>query len=160
MGGRKESECLKAKELSALFCESLDFNKDFKYARKKKLGTRTHTHRDTHGHTHRDTHGHTHAEIYTQTHTQSNHSPKPVKVKVKVAQSCSTLCNHMDCISPWNSPCQNTRVGSLYLLQGIFPTQGSYPGLPHCRRILYQLSHKGSPRILEWVAHPFSSGSS
>ena len=82
------------------------------------------------------------------------------KWKVKVAQSCSTLCNHMDCISPWNSPCQNTRVGSLYLLQGIFPTQGSYPGLPHCRRILYQLSHKGSPRILEWVAHPFSSGSS
>ena len=38
------------------------------------------------------------------------------------------------------------------LLQGIFPTQGSNPGLPRCRRILYQLSHKGSPRILEWVA--------
>ena len=32
--------------------------------------------------------------------------------------------------SPWNSPGQNTRVGSLYLLQGIFPTQGSNPGLP------------------------------
>ena len=45
-------------------------------------------------------------------------------------------------------------------LQGIFPTQGSNPGLPHCRRILYQLSHKGSARILEWVAYPFSSGSS
>ena len=43
---------------------------------------------------------------------------------------------------------QNTGVGSLSLLQGIFPTQGSNPGLPHCRRILYQLSHKGSPRIL------------
>ena len=96
MGGRKESECLKAKEPSALFCESLDFNKDFKYARKKKLGTRTHTHRDTHGHTHRDTHGHTHAEIYTQTHTQSNHSPKPVKVKVKVAQSCQTFYDPVD----------------------------------------------------------------
>ena len=38
---------------------------------------------------------------------------------------------------------------SLALLRGIFPTQGSNPGLPHCRRILYQLSHKGSPRILE-----------
>ena len=39
-------------------------------------------------------------------------------------------------------------------------TQGSNPGLPHCSRILYQLSHKGSPRILEWVAYPFSSRSS
>ena len=62
--------------------------------------------------------------------------------------------------SPWNSPGQNTGVGSLSLLQGIFPTQGSNPGLLHYRRILYQLSHKGSPRILEWVAYPFSRGSS
>ena len=53
--------------------------------------------------------------------------------------------------SPWNSPDQNTGVGRFFLFQGIFPTQGSNPGLPHCRRILYQLSHKGSPRILEWV---------
>ena len=51
--------------------------------------------------------------------------------------------------SPWNSPGQNTGVSSLSFLQGIFPTQGSNPGLPHCRQILYQLSHKGSPRILE-----------
>ena len=42
------------------------------------------------------------------------------------------------------------------LLQGIFPTQGSNPGLPHYRQILYSLSHQGSPRILEWVAYPFS----
>ena len=62
--------------------------------------------------------------------------------------------------SPWNSPGQNTGLGSLFLLQGIFPTQGLNPGLPHCRRILYQLSHQGSPRILEWVSYPFSSGSS
>ena len=62
--------------------------------------------------------------------------------------------------SPWNSPGQNTRVGSRSLLQGIFPTQGSNPGLLHCRWILYQLNHKGSSRILEWVAYPFSSGSS
>ena len=41
----------------------------------------------------------------------------------------------------------------------IFPTQGLNPGFPHCRQILYQLSHKGSPRILEWVAYPFSGGS-
>ena len=62
--------------------------------------------------------------------------------------------------SPWNSSGQNTGVGSLSLLQGIFPTQRLNPGLPHWGWILYQLSHKGSPRILEWVAYPFSSGSS
>ena len=61
---------------------------------------------------------------------------------------------------PWNSPGQNTGVSSLSLLQGIFPTQGLNPGLPLRRQILYQLSHKGSPRILEWVALPFSSRSS
>ena len=55
---------------------------------------------------------------------------------------------------------KNTGVGSLFLLQGIFPTQGSNPGLLHCRWILYQLSHKGNPRILEWVAYSFSRGSS
>ena len=47
--------------------------------------------------------------------------------------------------SSWNSPGQNTGVGSLSLLRGIFPTQGSNQGLPHCRQILYQLSHGGSP---------------
>ena len=55
---------------------------------------------------------------------------------------------------------KNIGVGSLSLLQWIFPTQGSNPGLPHCRGILYQLIHQGSLRILEWVAYPFSSGSS
>ena len=62
--------------------------------------------------------------------------------------------------SPWNSLGQNTGVGSLSLLQEILPTQGSNPGLSHCSRILYQLSHKGSLRTLQWVAYPFSSGSS
>ena len=62
--------------------------------------------------------------------------------------------------SPWNSPGQNTGVGSLSLLQGIFPTQGSNPGLLHCRWVLYQVSHQENPRILEWVAYPFSSSSS
>ena len=57
-------------------------------------------------------------------------------------------------VTPWNSPGQNTGAGTLSLLQVIFPTQGSNPGLSHCRQILYQLSHKGSPRILEWVAYP------
>ena len=66
---------------------------------------------------------------------------------MKVTQSCPTLCYPLDC-SPWNSPGQNTGVGSLSLLQGIFPTQGPNPGLPHCRQILYQLSHKGSPKYV------------
>ena len=52
---------------------------------------------------------------------------------------------------------KNIGVSSHSLLQGIFPTHGSNPGLPHCRQILYQLGHQGRPRILEWV---FSSGSS
>ena len=58
------------------------------------------------------------------------------KVKVKFAQSCLILFD----------PGQNTGVGSLSLLQGIFLTQGAKPGLPHCGRILYQLSHRASPR--------------
>ena len=62
--------------------------------------------------------------------------------------------------SPWNSPGQNTRLVNLSLLRGIFPTQASNSGLQHCWHILYQLSHKGSPRILEWVGYPFFSRSS
>ena len=67
--------------------------------------------------------------------------------------------------TPWTTQSMDfsrpdTGVGSLSLLPGIFPTQELNPGLPHCRQILHQLSHKGSPRILEWVAYPFSRGSS
>ena len=51
-------------------------------------------------------------------------------------------------VSPWTSPGQNTGVGSLSLLQGIFPTQGWNPGLPQRRRILYQLSHQGRKSML------------
>ena len=119
--------------------------------------------------------------------------------KVKVAQSCPTLCDPMGYtvlgilqarilewvaipyfrdlpnpgmeprslalqvdslpVEPQGKP-KNIGMGSLYLLQGIFPTQGLNPGPLHCRQILYQLSHQGSPRILEWVAYPFSRGSS
>ena len=61
---------------------------------------------------------------------------------------------------PWSPPGQNSGVGSLFLLQGIFPTQESNRDLLPCRLILYQLSHQGSPRTLEWVAHPFSRASS
>ena len=71
------------------------------------------------------------------------------------SESGSVVSDSLQLYSPWNSPGQNTGVGSLSLLQGIFPTQGSNSSLLHCRRIVYQLSHKGSPRILEWVAYPF-----
>ena len=63
-------------------------------------------------------------------------------------------------LCPWGSSSKNTEVGCHALLQGIFPTQRSNPGLPHCRQILYHVSHQGSPRILEWVTYPFSRGSS
>ena len=58
------------------------------------------------------------------------------------------------------SPDKNTGLGSHHFLQGIFPTQGLNLDLPHCSRILYLLSHQGNPWILEWVAYPFSRGSS
>ena len=77
--------------------------------------------------------------------------------EVKVPHSYLTLWPH-GLYSPWSSPVQNTRVGSLSHLQGNFPTKGSNPGLLHCRWNLYQLSHKESPRILEWVAYSFYQG--
>ena len=82
-----------------------------------------------------------------------------------VAQLGPTLCDPMDCSPPGSSvhgdsPGQNTGVGCHALLQGIFSTQGSNSGLPSYRWILYHLSHQGSPRILEWVAYPFSRRSS
>ena len=71
----------------------------------------------------------------------------------------------MDCSPPGSSahgdsPGKNTRVDCHALLQGIFPTQELNQGFLHCRQILYQLCHKGSPRILDWVACLFSSRSS
>ena len=73
-------------------------------------------------------------------------------MEVKWSESCSVVSNSLGphgLHSPGNPPGQNTGVGSLFLLQGIFPTQGSNPGLPHCRCILYQLSHQGSLKIME-----------
>ena len=75
-----------------------------------------------------------------------------------VNESCSVVSDSLQpsgLYSPCNSPGQNTGVGSLSLFQGIFPTQGSNPGLPHCRQILYHLSHKGSPNVC-WT-HEFES---
>ena len=82
-------------------------------------------------------------------------------MKVKVTQLRPNLCNPMDYSPPGSSvhgdsSGKNSGVGCYALLQGIFPTQGLNPGFLHCRWILYGLSHQGSPRILEWLAYPFS----
>ena len=70
-------------------------------------------------------------------------------------------------VTPWGfssvhgvSPGKNTGVGCHAFLQGIILTQGSNPGFPHCRWILYSLNHQGSPKILEGVAYSFSRGTS
>ena len=80
-------------------------------------------------------------------------------LKVKVAQSCLTLRDPMDFTVHGGLQATILEWVSLSLLQEIFPTQRSNPGLLNRRQILYQLSHKGTPRILEWVAYPFSRGS-
>ena len=89
---------------------------------------------------------------------------KAVDVNIKIESASQSVVSDSlrshELHSPWNSSSQNTGVGNLSLLWGIFPPQGLNPGLPHCGWILYQLSHKGSPRILEWVAYPFCRGSS
>ena len=100
--------------------------------------------------------------FYTHTHSYMNHSAVHQKLtKWKLLSRVRLF------VTPWTIyivhgilQARNTGVGSLPLLQGIFPTQRLNPGLSHCRHILYQLSHKGSTRVLEWVAYPFSSGSS
>ena len=84
---------------------------------------------------------------------------KTVKVTHSLRLLVSNSLRPHGLYSPWSSPGQDAGVGSISLLQEIFPTQGSNPRLPHCTRILYQLSHQGSPRILEWVVYPFSRGS-
>ena len=59
------------------------------------------------------------------------------------AQPCQNLCDPVDCsLCPWDSLGKNTGVGCHFLLQGIFPTQGSNLGLLHCRQILYPLCHQ------------------
>ena len=92
----------------------------------------------------------------------SRYIPKKIPVKSE-SESHSVVSNSVrlnGLYSPWNSPGQNPWVSRLSLLQGIFPNQGLNPSLPHYRWILYQLSHKGNLTILEWVAYPFSRGSS
>ena len=86
--------------------------------------------------------------------------PEPYKSESEVALMCPTLCDPGPTrfFHPWDSPGKNTGVGCHFLRKGTFLTQGLNPGLSHCRRILYLLNQQGSPRILEWVAYPFSRG--
>ena len=72
------------------------------------------------------------------------------KIVLNESECCSVMSDSLrphGLYSPWNSPGKNTGVGRLSVLQGIFPTQGSNPGLQHCRWILCHLSHKGSPMV-------------
>ena len=82
-----------------------------------------------------------------------------------VTQSCSTLCHPLDCSPPGfsvhgDSLGKNTGVGCHVLLQRIFSNPGIKPMSPHYMQILYHTSYQGSPRILEWIAYPFSRESS
>ena len=72
-------------------------------------------------------------------------------MKVKVTQSCLTLCDLMDYTVLGILQARILERVAVPFSKGVFPTQGSNLGLLHCRQIIYQLSHKGSPRILEWV---------
>ena len=90
----------------------------------------------------------------------------------KVSESRSVVSDALQphgLYGPWNSPGQNTGVGSLSLLQGIFPIQGLNPGLLHCRQILYQLSHQvvkeaarnktnRASRIYKHLSHSWETG--
>ena len=99
----------------------------------------------------------------------SNHSASHqgrtqlIVVVVKGSESRSVTSNSLwshGLYSPWILQARILAWIAVPYSRGIFPTQGSNPGIPHCGWVLYQLSHKGSAKILEWVAYPFSNGSS
>ena len=84
-----------------------------------------------------------------------------ITVLCLVTQLCQILCDLMDYSPPGSSvladsPDKNTGVGCHAFLQGIFLTQGSNPGLPHCRWIPYHLSHQGSPSYISYILYIFS----
>ena len=81
---------------------------------------------------------------------------KKVKSLSRVRLFASPWTVAYQALGPWIFPGKSTGVGCHFLLQGIFLTQGSNPGLPHCRQMLYPLSHQGSPVILEQlILRPF-----
>ena len=100
-----------------------------------------------------------HSTVWAYNIIQSNSENLFILLYLKVKAIFDSSLTH-GLYSPLNSPGQKTGVGSLSLLQGIFPTRGLNQSFPPCRWILYQLRHKGSPRILDWVAYPFSIRSS
>ena len=79
------------------------------------------------------------------TNTDSPWCPQQLNLRSESRSVVSDSLRPQGLYSPWNFPGQNTELGSQSLLQGIFPTRGSNPGLLCCRQILYQLSHQGSP---------------
>ena len=86
-------------------------------------------------------------------------------MRAQSLQLCLTLCDPMDCSPPGSSVHGILQAGILEWVATSFSRGSSRPRdrtqvSRICRRILYQLSHKGSPRILEWVAYPFSRRSS
>ena len=93
-------------------------------------------------------------KLYRPKKSKISNNLSLVSKKMGVCVSCSIMSDSSrPCgleparlLSPWDSPGKNTGVGCHSLLQGIFPTQGSNPGLLHCRHILYHLSHQGSPQ--------------
>ena len=88
------------------------------------------------------------SSVMCQSQSPNSSHPPPYSCLLKWSESCSVGSNSLwphRLYSPWNSPGQNTGVGSLSLSQEIFPTQELNQGLLHCRRILYQLSYKGNP---------------
>ena len=119
-------------------------------------------------------HSHSNFHILSKTHTHANmwHTYKCMQtqwrwvyifqkqLKVKVTQSCLTLCDPMNYTVHGILQARILEWVAISFSKSLFPTQGSNPGLPHCRQILYHLSHQGSTRILEWVAYPFSRESS
>ena len=95
--------------------------------------------------------------IYKVFYKKSNRREPSYTVVCLIAQSCLTLCDPMDCSPPGSSVHGILQVRILEWVarlspRGIFPMQRPNSGLPHCRWILYQQSHQGSPRKLEWVA--------
>ena len=106
--------------------------------------------------------------VYTSRHQisklRSQRSSSGLQFQLCVSSECGVSCSVMSdsflphepssarLLCPWNSPGKNTGVGFHFLLQGIFPTQGSNLGVLHWRQILYLLSHKGSPVIRTHMA--------
>ena len=83
---------------------------------------------------------------FLQLHLHPEHSRVSSEAEIEKRSAVSSTLQPHGLYSPWNSPGQNSGVGSCSLLQRIFLTQGSNPGLLCCKQILYQLSHQGINR--------------